>query len=138
MIKLIVGNKGSGKTKALIQLVNSALSDTKGNVVVIEKGSTLVFNIKHTARLIDAEDYIIKSFDTFYGFIAGLFAGNYDITEMFVDATLKIGGGSVSEFGEMVLKLDKLIEKNNANLIFTVSCAKEELPVEVQGYVAAF
>ena len=92
MIKLIVGNKGSGKTKRLIDMVNDAVKTSKGNVVCVEKGNTLKFDVSHQARLIDIEDYAVSGFEMFYGFFSGLFAGNYDITEVFVDATFKIGG----------------------------------------------
>ena len=91
MITLILGKKGSGKTKRLIDMCNAATAESKGNVVFIEKDSTLTYDISHKARLAVADEYGIRGFDSFYGFIAGMCAGNYDITDIFVDSTLKIG-----------------------------------------------
>ena len=91
MITLILGKKGSGKTKRLIDMCNKATAESKGNVIFIEKDSTLTYDISHAARLVVADEYGIKGFEAFYGFIAGMCAGNYDITDIFVDSTLKSG-----------------------------------------------
>lgn len=128
MIKLIVGNKGSGKTKTLIQMVNDAVKHSKGDVICIEKGLKLTYDIDHKARLIDIEHYNVSGFDAFYGFLSGIFAGNYDITEIFVDATLKIGGRDLEAFADMVSKLKTLTAENGAIITFTVSCDKSEIP----------
>ena len=89
MIKLIIGKKGSGKTKLLIDKVNTAVQNTNGYVVCIEKGMKLTFEIDHAVRLIDADEYAIKGYDAFYGFVSGVLAGNYDIKEIFIDGILK-------------------------------------------------
>jgi len=90
MVTLILGKKGSGKTKRLIDMCNAAMAASKGNVVFIEKDSTLTYDLSHKARLAVADSYDIQGFDSFYGFIAGMCAGNYDITDVFVDSTLKL------------------------------------------------
>ena len=92
MITLITGKKGSGKTKKLIEQANNAISNSKGNVVFIEKGNQLTYDIGHEVRLIDIDSYKIGGFNAFYGFIAGICAGNYDVTDVLIDSTLKIGG----------------------------------------------
>ncbi|MBE6907620.1 hypothetical protein [Marasmitruncus massiliensis] len=135
MIKLIVGNKGSGKTKTLINMVNEAAKTSKGNVVCVEKGNTLTFDVSHQARLIDIDTYGVSGFDAFYGFFCGLFAGNYDITEVFVDATFKIGGKDYLAFAIMVEKLAKLLDDNGATMTFTVSCGKDDLPERIHQYI---
>lgn len=135
MIKLIVGNKGSGKTKTLINMVNEAAKTSKGNVVCVEKGNTLTFDVSHQARLIDIDTYGVSGFDAFYGFFCGLFAGNYDITEVFVDATFKIGGKDYLAFAIMVEKLAKLLDDNGATMTFTVSCSKSDLPERIHQYL---
>lgn len=90
MIKLIVGAKGSGKTKTMIDMINNATKTTSGNIVVIEKSMKLTTEINHAARLLDADEYDINGADMLYGFVAGVLAGNYDITELFIDGILKI------------------------------------------------
>lgn len=135
MIKLIVGNKGSGKTKALINMVNEAVKTSKGNVVCIEVGDTLKFDVSHQVRLIDIEDYSVRGFEAFYGFFAGLFAGNYDITEVFIDGSFKVGGKDFLAFGMMVERLVKLLGENGATMTFTVSCDKNDLPDSIHKYI---
>ena len=108
MITLIIGNKGSGKTKRLIQLANEAVEKSNGNVVVIEKGAKLTYDVSHKARLIDIEQYNVSGFDAFYGFLSGICAGNYDVTDIFVDSTLKITGRDFEALADFVAKANKL------------------------------
>lgn len=126
MITLILGKKGSGKTKRLMDMCNEAVEQSKGNVVFIEKDNTLTYNISHKVRLAAADEYAIKGFDSFYGFIAGMCAGNYDITDIFVDSTLKIGG-DVADLLGFVEKLKKLSELANTNIVMSVSADRGEI-----------
>lgn len=128
MISMIIGNKGSGKTKRLVELVNAAVDASKGNVVCIEKGLKLTYDLTHKARLVDVDEYGISGFDALYGFISGMCAGDYDLTEIFVDATLKIGGRDYEELADFMAKLAPLSEKSKVEIIFTISCDEEELP----------
>lgn len=127
MITLILGHKGSGKTKKLMAMCNAAVEQSKGNVVFIEKDNTLTYDLSHKARLVAAEDYAIKGFDALYGYIAGMCAGNYDITDIFVDSVLKIGGSDLNELESFVERLSKL----DAHIVMSVSAAKEELPAHI-------
>ena len=136
MIRLIVGNKGSGKTKTLIQMTNEAVATSSGNVVCLEKGLKLTYDISHKARLVDTDEYEIDSFDTLFGFLSGLMAGNYDITHIFIDATLKIGGRDYEAFGALVDRLVKLPAAAHVELTFTVSCDATELPERLAEYIA--
>ena len=124
MITLILGRKGSGKTKKLLAMCNAAIEKSNGNVVFIEKDNTLTYDISHKARLVAAEDYAIKGFDALYGYIAGMCAGNYDITDIFVDSVLKIGGSDTAALVPFVEKLAKL----EANIVMSISADKAELP----------
>lgn len=90
MVKVIMGVKGTGKTKQIIELATKAVNEESGNVVVIEKGLKLTYDIPHTARLIESSHYDFKGYDFLKGFISGLHAGNYDITHIFLDSLLKI------------------------------------------------
>ena len=92
MITLLIGKKGSGKTKKLIELANEAVQNSNGNVVVIEKGLKLTYDISHKARLVDSDAYGIEGLDALVGFVSGICAANYDVTDVFVDSTLKITG----------------------------------------------
>lgn len=135
MLKLIVGVKGTGKTKTLINLVNGALEVTKGDVVCIEKGVKLRYDIKPSARLIDADEYMVSGADALYGFIAGFFASNHDVTDLFVDGTLKICNHDEAAFAAMADELNKLAEKVNVNLVMTVSVDAETAPESIRKYI---
>ena len=128
MITLIIGNKGSGKTKKLIQLANESVEKSNGNVVVIEKGAKLTYDITHKARLIDTDQYGVKGFDAFYGFISGICAGNYDVTDILIDSTLKIGGRDMDALVDFLSKLSKLAEQTETKLALSVSVDASELP----------
>ena len=127
MIKLIVGKKGSGKTKVLVEKINEAARTTNGSVVCIEKELQLTYDISHSVRLVDVDGYGIVGYDAFYGMICGVLAGNYDITDLFIDGTLRIGGRDTADLSKMIAKLNPLVESRNVNVVFTVSCAKEDL-----------
>ena len=130
MIKLITGKKGTGKTKVLIDMINDAVKSTNGDLICIEKGAKLTYDISYKVRLVYAERFNVSGYDSFYGFVAGMLAGNYDIKEIFVDSILKIGGTDFDEFGIMLDKLDKLTG-DDTQVIFTVSADNEELPASV-------
>ena len=128
MIKLIIGKKGSGKTKKLVELVNDAANKSLGNVVCIEKGDTLTYSVTHKARLIDAEDFGLFGFGEYYGMVAGIKAGNNDVTHVFGDATLKIGG---ADYDALAAFLERVSAISDVEFVFTISAAKEELPQKV-------
>ncbi|MBQ7326138.1 MAG: hypothetical protein IKJ25_00900 [Clostridia bacterium] len=132
MIKLFIGGKGSGKTKTLIEMVNNAVTESKGNVVCIEKGDKLIHDITYKARLIDTDAYSVCDADALYGFIAGILASNSDITDIFVDSALKIIGNDVVAFEGMLAKLNKITAE--VNLVMTSSIAVEDCPEAVKAY----
>ncbi len=134
MIKLITGKKGTGKTKILIDQINDAVKSTNGNLVCIEKGDNIRRSISFRVRWCDTESFAVEGYDSFYGFVAGMLAGNYDIKDIFVDGILKIGGRDFDELGKLLEKLDKLTGEE-ANIVFTVSADASELPESVTQFI---
>lgn len=132
MVTLLIGKKGSGKTKRLIQEANAAVEASKGCVVVIEKGAKLTYDLTHKARLIDTDAYSIKGYDTLYGFISGICAGNYDVTDIFVDSTFKIAGNNNDELIAFVNKLNALADEANTAITLLVSSSKSDLPADIK------
>lgn len=128
MVTLIIGKKGSGKTKKLIQLANEAVARSNGYVVVIDKGPKLTYDVTHKARLIDTDAYGVKGYDVLYGFISGICAGNYDVTDIFVDSTFKICPEGVAGIEAFVTKLNELEKETEANITLLVSAGEEALP----------
>jgi len=121
MLKLIIGKKGSGKTKTLISMVNDALHMTKGSVVCIEKGDKLKFDISYQCRLVDADAYGIADGRALYGFIAGILASNHDVTDIFIDSALKICGNNTAELDIFLKQLELFLKNQTANCIITSS-----------------
>ena len=136
MINLIPGKKGTGKTKILVDAIKDAVATATGNVVCIERGMKLTYDIPHKVRLVDAEEYGINSFDAFYGFVAGMLAGNYDIQQVYVDGILKIGGRDYEALGDMIEKLAMLAK--DIKIVLTVSADVEELPAKVRAFIKYF
>ena len=137
MIKLIIGEKGAGKTKALIERVNNTVETTKGSVVVVAKGKKLIHEVKYQARLIDTDDVDINNPHSLYGLIAGVISSDYDAHDIFIDSALKIIENDVSEFEVFVPMLDKLATGHGINITMTSSISKENLPESLQKYVEA-
>ena len=135
MIKLIIGLKGSGKTKTLISKVNEAIDVSKGCVVCLEKGDKLRFDIKYQARLIDVMEYNIVDAHGLQGFVAGLHASNSDITHLFIDSALKICGNNVDAFAEFAKVMEKWAEKWNVEVLMTSSIGEDELPESLKKYL---
>lgn len=135
MITLLTGRKGSGKTKKLIELANAAVEKSQGNVVVIEKGQKLTYDIPHAVRLVDSDAYDIQGTSALLGFVSGICAGNYDVTDIFVDSTLKITGTGAEALEEMIPEIRKLGETANTNFILSISAGDEEIPASVSEYV---
>lgn len=134
MIRLIVGRKGSGKTKELIDSANVAIAKSKGNVVCIEKGPQMMYNLDVKARLINIDDYRVENFDAMYGFISGILAANYDVTDIFVDGIFRTVGKDTKKLVSMSQQLKKLTD-DKVNVTFTVSCDASELPEAAKEFI---
>lgn len=136
MIKLIVGSKGSGKTKVLIDEVNKTARTTNGSVVCIEKAMTLGYEIIPQVRLIHADEYKIAGYDAMYGFLCGVLASNYDIKDIYVDGILRIGGEGkdVTGFAALVAEVDTLVG-DDVTITFTVSADADALPEALKKYM---
>ena len=123
MVRVIMGKKGSGKTKQIIDMINNAVQTEHGNVVCIEKGNKLTFDIHYQIRLVEASQYDISSYPALKGFISGLYAGNYDITHIFIDSLTKIVASEATDHAveEFLDWLNSFSEKNNIKFTVTIS-----------------
>ncbi len=131
MINLILGHKGSGKTKKLIELVNAAVEKSNGNVVCVEKERLLTYDVNYRARLVETDHYGVSGYDAFYGFLCGIVAGDHDITDILIDATLRIGGRDYNDLADFLEKAANLSKISEKNFTFTVSADAEELPEKI-------
>lgn len=130
MVKLLIGKKGTGKTKALIEQVNAAASVAKGNVVYISNStSSTMFDISRDVRMIDTTDFEIVNYSEFEGFICGIISGNYDITNIFVDGLFKIVDGDDLDGLEVFFtRLEKIGKKFDISFVLSLSIDVDAAP----------
>ena len=135
MVNIILGLKGSGKTKKLVDLVRDAVNQETGDVVVIERERKLTFDIPYQARLIDAGSYDIGSYEFLKGIICGVHAGNYDITHFFIDNFYKlVNDKSVEALEAFLAWLDKFSEQEKISFIISISADPDTVPDKVRAY----
>lgn len=134
MIRILIGPKGTGKTKTFIEMANQALETEKGNVVCISKGSRHTFDISSNIRLVNTDDFNITSIEAFYGLVSGMIAQNYDITHIFIDSITKITNATVEDFARVIPEMEAISEKFNVDFTVAISAEKEGAPAEVLKY----
>ena len=136
MVRLIMGANGAGKTKQLIDLIHSAVESENGSVVCIEPGADMTFDIKSSVRLVNAKEYDLNSFECLRGFVSGLYAGNYDISHVFVDNLAKIvGSSSLSEAENFLHWLDRFSEQNGVKFTVTISADEDTATEGMKQYI---
>ena len=120
MVRLIMGANGAGKTKQLIDLIHNAVEAENGSVVCMEPSADMTYNISYNVRLVNASEYSVDSFECLRGFISGLYAGNYDISHIFIDNLFKITGGECNQAADDFLnELERF--SNATGVKFTIS-----------------
>ena len=136
MVRLIMGANGAGKTKQLIDLIHSAVESENGSVFCIEPGADMTFDIKSSVRLVNAKEYYLNSFECLRGFVSGLYAGNYDISHVFVDNLAKIvGSSSLSEVENFLHWLDRFSEQNGVKFTVTISADEDTATEGMKQYI---
>ena len=135
MIQVIMGLKGSGKTKKLIDAINAAVAQASGDVVCIEYGKKLTYDVNYRARLVDSKEYGIGNLDMLKGFLSGLHAGNFDITNVYIDNLYKTIGADRAAGEAFILWAAAFAEANNMNITITVSDDPNDASEEVKKYL---
>ena len=133
MIHVILGLKGSGKTKKLLDAIHAAVDAAHGDVVCIEYGKKLTYDVTYKVRLVDSKEYGIKSPEMLKGFISGLHAGNFDITHVFIDNLYKTIGNAAGE--DFVAWCAKFAADNNMEITMTISEDPAEAPEGIKQYI---
>lgn len=135
MIKIIAGNKGSGKTKRLIDMTNDVAKTAAGNVVFLDKDNSYMYEVDRNVRFVNVNDYHVASAEMFLGFLGGMLASNYDISTIFVDAVLKLVKIDIAEAEWFFSSLDEYGKKHDVTFVLSVSADPETLPDFCKGYV---
>lgn len=135
MVQLIVGKKGKGKTKELLDKVNGQVKTISGSVVYLDKSAKHMYELNNKVRLINVQDYLVSSSEEFLGFICGIISQDHDLEQMYLDSFLKIACLEEKDILPTVEKLEQISEKFKVDFIVSVSLDKEELPEALQSKV---
>mgnify|MGYP004453383083 FL=1 len=135
MVNLIVGKKGSGKTKSMIDGVHGALENEHGDIVFICNGDRHVLDLNHSVRLIDVAEYNMDEFKIFKSFINGILSQNYDISSVFIDSLFKIVPDDIDNLASFIEDIDNISQKKNITFTVCISADKEELPENIYKYI---
>ena len=132
MVQLIVGKKGKGKTKHLLDKVNTEVQNVSGNIVYLDKSTKHMYELNNKIRLIDVSSYMITNSDEFIGFISGIISQDHDLEQMYFDSFLKIACTGESDVESIITKLDKISEAFNVNFVLSISLDEDEFPASVK------
>ncbi|MCI6553995.1 MAG: twitching motility protein PilT [Lachnospiraceae bacterium] len=135
MVQLIVGNKGKGKTKYLLDKVNTEIQKTSGTITYLDKSTKHMFELNNKVRLVNVADYMITNCDEFLGFICGIISHDHDLQQMYFDSFLKIACLEGEDITPAVEKLDKIGEAFGIDFILSVSMNEEELPESMRSKI---
>lgn len=135
MFTLIAGKEGCGKTKTLIDLANSKVKQSNGNVIFIDDDTRHMYDLHHDMRFISMNETPLKTSDEFFGFIVGLMSNNYDIETIYIDGLTKIIGNDVTQLAEFAKRAETFTKTNNVEIFSTVNMEIETIPDTLQGYL---
>lgn len=128
MVQFIVGREGKGKTKQLLDKVNTEIKDAQGNVVYLDKSTKHMFELNNRIRLIDVPEYLITDSDEFIGFVCGIISQDHDLQKMYFDSFLKIACVEADDLEKVIEKIEKISEKFHVDFVISVSRDESELP----------
>ena len=136
MVELIVGKKGKGKTKVLLDRVNNAVKEANGSIVYLDKSTKHMYELNNKVRLIDVSSYPLKNADEFVGFICGIISQDHDLEQIYLDSFLKISKLEDADVTDTLEQLNKISEKYGISVVVSISLDKEELPEALQDKIA--
>ena len=136
MVELIVGKKGKGKTKVLLDRVNGAVKEANGSIVYLDKSTKHMYVLNNKVRLIDVSSYPLKNADEFVGFICGIISQDHDLEQIYLDSFLKVSKLEDADVTDTLDQLDKIGEKYGISIVVSISLDKEEIPEALQDKIA--
>lgn len=137
MVQLIVGEKGKGKTKVLLDKVNEAAKTANGNIVFLDKDSQHMYDLKNSIRLVNINDYYISSPQEFVGFVSGIIASDHDLEKIYIDRFLKVSYADQSQIADVLRKLDKISEKFDVLITVSVSVTSADVEEDLKSKIIA-
>ena len=135
MIQIIAGEKGNGKTKCLLDKVNSEIKSVHGNIVYLDKNSKHMYELNNKVRLIDASEFMIDNADNFIGFICGVISQDHDLEQMYLDSFLKVAKLEDADISATLNKLETIGEKYHVTFVLSISVDSAKLPEDMKSKV---
>ncbi len=135
MVQFIVGKKGKGKTKHLLDKVNSEIKNAQGNVVYLDKSTKHMFELNNKIRLIDVPEYLVTDSAEFIGFVCGIISQDHDLQQMYFDSFLKIACLETGDLEKVVAKIEKISEKFHVDFVISISLDESELPESIRSNI---
>jgi hypothetical protein len=135
MIQIIAGEKGKGKTKILIEKVNTAVKEAKGSIIYLDKSNKHMYELSNKIRLINVKDYFIENFSEFVGFICGLVSQDHDLEAIYLDSFLRIANTDVSNIEKILVKLETISKEFNVDFVISISLNEIDIPESVKKYI---
>ncbi len=136
MVQLIIGNKGKGKTKYLLEKVNSEVKDILGNICYLDKSTKHMFELNNKVRLINVSDFNIENTDQFIGFISGIISQDHDLEQMYFDSFLKVAHLEGKDITDTIRKIQKISDKFGVNFYLSLSIDEADVPEELKELIA--
>jgi len=135
MISLLIGSKGTGKTKKIIGLANEEVEKSKGNIIFVDDDKRHMYDLKHDLRFISMDEYPVNNMDEFFGFLCGIISNDYDINKIYIDGLLKVMDTSLNELPKLIGKLENMSNKYEIDFFMTISCTQDQLHEDLHKYL---
>ena len=135
MVQLIIGDKGEGKTKQLLDKVNEAIQEARGNIVYLDKSTKHMYELNNKIRLIDVSGFPLKNSDEFIGFICGILSQDHDLEQIYLDSFIKIARLGDEDVTDTILQLDAISEKFGVDFVISVSINENAISDALRGKV---
>ncbi len=135
MIKLILGKKGSGKSKQIVEMANNIATEAKGDIVFIDDDKRYMYDLKHEIRFVNISEYKVDDISKFYGFVCGMLSQDFDISHIFIDGIKNMLGKNLIEMEPLFDDLNEILTKNNVKAVIVMSTDMEVMPEYVKKYI---
>ncbi len=135
MVRMIIGDNGKGKSKVLLEKVNTDVKEILGNVVFLDSSTKHMYELNNKIRLINVSEYLVKNSDVFLGFLSGIISQDHDLQQMYFDNFLELANCSVDDLVNVVGELEAISEKFNVDMFLSVSTSKGAVPAELEDRV---
>jgi len=135
MIQLIMGKKGSGKSKQIVEMANNLVDEAEGDIVFIDDDNRYMYDLKHEIRFVNSSEYSVDDVNMFYGFVCGMISQDFDISHIFIDGIKNMVHSELVEMEDLFKNLSRVLKKNDVKAVIVVSADPSEAPEFLKEYI---